>query len=266
MGKGGWSADSVCPQAALSRPQGPSSGCQWGRHTPFSTVLMPLVDLCLLFRSTVPLGSPHWPLSPSLSRPQPRPACPLCAGGSASPRVPQQPLCPKAGNRSFENRSSGCPHYNPLRSPAGPPSWGPCLSRPSIPSTFVPCTVPLAAAWSAPHTAVTTGFLEINHFFLCPGIRWRLPEGCGKARLHLAFQATDGPICDTALLLTGTHNFSEKRGVLGSCFTFPKLLMLASEPPVTFHSSKALRICSRSSGGLPPVPFTGPALPSPSCG
>lgn len=48
----------------VPRPQGPRSSCWWGRHTLFSTVSMPLVDLCLLLRGTVPLGSPYRVLSP----------------------------------------------------------------------------------------------------------------------------------------------------------------------------------------------------------
>lgn len=118
---------------------------------------------------------------------------------------------PRSRVGSSLNCSSSFPLYVPLCLQAIPHWWGPSLSPDLLPPVpHLSPHSPTGRCLIASQTKVATGFLERNNFFPCPEIGWKLLEDCWKACLHLAFQATNGPICDPALLLTGTHNFPEK--------------------------------------------------------
>lgn len=181
------SVDSVCPQTAFSR-SGSASG-QGGPQTkdqgqagmgvdiPIPTIPM---DFCYC-----PLGYPSQLFS--LSQVQVSVA-PLDYSISVL-RGP--PLSGLKQGVSFLNRKPGSPFYNPWASTPCPTCGVPFSldflhHLPHLSSTQS-CFVTVHSVFPLTRT---TGFLETNHFFLCPGIGWKHledPAVWESPSLHLAF-------------------------------------------------------------------------------
>lgn len=171
----------LCLGPGWSQDQAPRSGWDGGRHS-YPTIPM---DLC--FCAQV------------LSCRLPQPAHQLSlAQVSVSPLdysislLMGPPLSAPKQGASFLNRESGFPFYNPPGLPSMSHLWGPFLTElSSTSSTLVPHTVLLChCSFCLFPPTRTTGFLETNHFFLCPEIGWKPPEDPAvweSPSLHVAF-------------------------------------------------------------------------------